>query len=110
VHYASDLERVERVTLEVAREVMRSVPGGSAGADPLVRFSAFGDSAIVYNAILRAASFDRGRGVQHEFIKRLTDRFRGEGIVIPFPIRTLDIPADAAAALRGAAAPPAART
>jgi small-conductance mechanosensitive channel len=109
VHYASDLERVERVTLWVAREVMETTEGGAAGAEPLVRFASFGDSAIVYNAILRAASFDRARVVQHAFIKRLTDRFRSEGIVIPYPIRTLDVPTEAAAALRGAVAPPAGR-
>jgi small-conductance mechanosensitive channel len=30
--------------------------------------------------------------VQHEFIKRLHARFAEEGIVIPFPIRTLHLP------------------
>ncbi|MGH9749898.1 MAG: mechanosensitive ion channel family protein [Candidatus Polarisedimenticolia bacterium] len=93
VHYDSDLDRVERVTLEVAAEVMRSVPGGVASFQPLVRFSGFGDSAIQFNAVLRAASFDATHLVKHQFLKRLADRFRREGIVIPYPIRTLDLPA-----------------
>jgi small-conductance mechanosensitive channel len=93
VHYASDLDAVERVTLEVAGEVLRTVPGGVAAFQPLVRFHGLGDSAILFNAVLRAASFDATHLVKHEFLKRLTARYRREGIVIPYPIRTLDLPA-----------------
>jgi small-conductance mechanosensitive channel len=32
--------------------------------------------------------------LKHEFIKAITKRFREEGINIPFPIRTLDLPDD----------------
>src|SRR5213594_685659 len=49
VHHDSDLGKVERVTLEVAREVQRSVEGAVAGAEPVVRFLGFGDSSIQFN-------------------------------------------------------------
>jgi len=35
-------------------------------------------------------------------VKRLLARFRHEGIVIPYPIRTLDLPPGGAPGLRGA--------
>jgi small-conductance mechanosensitive channel len=100
VHYDSDLERVERITLEVAREVLRAVEGGVPGFDPLVRFQSFADSGVGLTAVLRARDFQSTAAVRHEFIKRLHARFRREGIVIPFPTRTLDLPPAALRALR----------
>ena len=41
--------------------------------------------------ILRVDEFIKTYAVRHEFIKRLHKRYRQEGIVIPVPIRTLDI-------------------
>jgi small-conductance mechanosensitive channel len=40
--------------------------------------------------------------VKHEFVKRLQARYAKEGIVIPFPIRTLDLPPYTWERLRGA--------
>ena len=57
VDYASDLDRVERIATEVARDVMRTVQGGVPGFDPLVRFHTFGDPGIGFSVILRAQEF-----------------------------------------------------
>ena len=57
VDYASDLDRVERIATEVARDVMRTVPGGVPGFEPLVRFHTFGDPGIGFSVILRAQEF-----------------------------------------------------
>lgn len=40
--------------------------------------------------ILRAQEFVDQYLIKHEFVKRLHTRFSDEGIVIPFPIRTID--------------------
>jgi len=101
VHYDSDLAKVERVTLEVGREVQRSVEGAAHDAEPVVRFLGFGDSSIQFNVVLRARDFAGTAEVRHEFVKRLQARFRKEGIVIPYPIRTLDLPPGHAEGLRG---------
>ncbi|HET9481131.1 MAG TPA: mechanosensitive ion channel family protein [Candidatus Polarisedimenticolia bacterium] len=92
VHYDSDLGQVERVTVEVARDVMREVDGGVPEFEPFIRYGAFADSSINFSVILRVTSYPAHNLVKHEFIKRLHERYRHEGIVIPFPIRTLDIP------------------
>jgi small-conductance mechanosensitive channel len=91
VHYNSDLEHVERVTCEVAKEVLQDVEGGKKDFSPFIRYHTFGDSSINFTVILRAQEFVNGYLIKHEFVKRLHKRFKQEGIVIPFPIRTLDI-------------------
>jgi hypothetical protein len=90
VDYASDLGHVERVAIDVGREVMSSVPGGVAEFEPFVRFHTFGESSVDFTMILRARQFVDQYLVKHEFIKRLHARFDAEGIVIPFPIVTVD--------------------
>jgi len=89
VDYASDLKQVERVVVEVGRDVMCHVGGGVADFEPFVRYHTFGDSSINFTVILRAREFVDQYLIKHEFVKRLHTRFSAEGIVIPFPIRTI---------------------
>ena len=89
VSYDSDLERVERVTLEVAREVMTTVEGGVPKFEPFIRYHTFADFSINFTVILRAKEFVDQYLIKHEFIKKLHKRYRQEGIEIPFPIRTV---------------------
>jgi small-conductance mechanosensitive channel len=91
VAYSSDLARVERVTIEVGREVMREVEGGVPAFEPFIRYHTFGDSSIQFTVILRTREYTGQYLVKHEFIKRLHQRFRAEGIEIPFPMRTLEL-------------------
>ena len=74
VAYDSDLEHVERVTLEVAKEVMNEVEGGVTGFEPLVRYHTFGDSSINFTLIMRGKVFVNQYLLKHEFIKRLHKR------------------------------------
>ena len=83
VDYASDLDRVERIVTEVARDVMRTVEGGVPGFEPLVRFHTFGDPGIGFSVILRAKAFVDQYLIKHEFVKQLHRRFVAEGITIP---------------------------
>jgi len=91
VNYASDLDRVEEISLEVARETMREVPGGIPDFEPVLRFHTFGESSIDFNVIMRCREFTDQFVVRHEFVKRLHRRYRAEGIEIPFPIRTVHL-------------------
>ncbi len=90
VHYGSDLKKVERVTCEVAAEVMREVPGGVPDFTPFIRYHTFGDSSINFTTILRAQTFVDQYIVKHEFVKRIHERYAREGIVIPYPIRAIN--------------------
>ena len=89
VDYASDLEHVERVTVEVAKEVMQTVPGGVPTFEPFIRYHTFADFSINFTVILRAKEFVDQYLLKHEFVKRLHKRYDQEGITIPFPIRTI---------------------
>ncbi|HEX2312783.1 MAG TPA: mechanosensitive ion channel family protein [Thermomonospora sp.] len=94
VGYGSDLERVEKVTVEVGREVMTEVEGGVPDYQPLVRFHTFGESSVDFTVILRTREFNDQFVVQHEFVKRLHARYRAEGIEIPVPARTIVLAGD----------------
>lgn len=89
VDYASDLRQVERVVMDVGADVMRTVTGGVPDFEPFIRYHTFGESSVDFTVILRAQQFVDQYLVKHEFIKRLHARFDQEGIVIPFPIRTI---------------------
>ncbi len=89
VAYDSDLAGVERVTIEVAKEVMQEVEGGVPTFDPVIRYHTFGDSSIDFSVIMRAQEFAKQGLIKHEFIKRLHQRYEKEGVSIPFPIRTV---------------------
>jgi small-conductance mechanosensitive channel len=85
VHYLSDLAQVERITAEVAREVMTSVPGAIPAFVPAVRFHTLSPTSVVCNVTLRAQEFTDQFLIRHEFIKRLHLRYGREGIVVPYP-------------------------
>ncbi len=90
VHYDSDLDKVERVTIETAKDVLEKEEGGITDFEPFIRFHTFNDSSIDFVVILRVREAVDAYRVKHEFIKALKKRFDKEGIVIPYPIRTLD--------------------
>ena len=88
VSYDSDLTHVEQVTIETAKEVLARVDD-NPDANPVVRFQEFADSSINFNVVLPSSMFDHQYIIKHEFIKALTDRYRAEGIDIPYPIQTI---------------------
>ena len=90
VHYESDLKHVEKVTCEVAKDVMKTVQGGVSEFDPFIRYHTFADFSINFTVILRAKEFVDNYLIKHEFIKRLHERYAKEGINIPYPIRAIN--------------------
>lgn len=90
VHYKSDLDKVEKITCEVAKQVMEEVSGGIPGFEPFIRYHTFGDFSINFSVILRAKEFVDQYLIKHEFVKRLHERYNKEGIVIPYPIRAIN--------------------
>ncbi len=89
VSYHSDLDEVERVAIEVGREVMSRVEGTAEDWEPIVRFKEFGDSNINFVVVLRVNDPTVRYPLEHEYIKALFRRFNQEGIEISFPMRTV---------------------
>ena len=81
--------RAELSPLEVARAVQREAEGGVKAFEPGVRFHTFADSSINLTVALRARAVAAAGLLKHEFVKRLARRYAAEGIVIPFPTRTI---------------------
>jgi len=90
VHYGSDLQNVERVTIAVAKEVQQQVSGAVKEFEPFIRYHTFDSSSVNFTVILRAREFVDNYLVKHEFIKRLHARYKQEGITIPYPIRAVN--------------------
>lgn len=99
VAYDSDLDKVEEITIEVAKKVQNDVTRdilqkrgelspeeAISTAEPVFLFHTFGDSAIQFSISLNCRDFSHQYKMKHEFIKELTKRFREEDIVIPYPI------------------------
>jgi small-conductance mechanosensitive channel len=89
VGYESDLEKVEKISILVAKEMLEKYQGGIQEFEPFVRFYNFGDSSIDLKIFLRVKEYADQFLITSEFIKALHKRYREEDINIPFPIRTV---------------------
>ncbi|MBD2138753.1 mechanosensitive ion channel [Anabaena sp. FACHB-1237] len=89
VSYASDLDLVERVTIEVAKEVMAEIAPQLIDNEPFIRFNNFGDFSIDFTLYMRVNEIlDQGIG-KHLLVKKLHRRYQQEEIIIPFPARNV---------------------
>ncbi len=104
VHYGSDLEKVERVTIEVAEGIQRAVENAVPDFRPFIRYHTFGSSSIDFTVVMRAREFAAGYVMRHEFVKALQARYAREGITIPFPISAINLDQERAAAVLAARA------
>ncbi len=90
ISYSSDPEKVEKIIIEEAKKAVAEVPGLLAEPEPLVRLiPGFGESSLNFTLICQVKEFADQYLVQHELRKRIFNRFREEGIEIPFPQRTV---------------------
>ena len=80
---------VEEITLDVARKIIKEIPGGVPEFEPLIRYHTFGDFSIDFNVIIRVKEYVDQYLLKHEFAKALHARYIKEGIEIPFPIQTI---------------------
>lgn len=89
VAYGSNLKKVEKVTVDVARKIQKTVPGAVKDFEPFIRYHTFGDSNINFTVILRVEKFVDKYLVTHEFIKALKERYDQEKIEISWPVRKI---------------------
>jgi small-conductance mechanosensitive channel len=86
VAYDSDIDRVERVLLEIGKQAVQEVPGTLPEPAPSVTLDpGMGDWAIGFQLGFQIAEFSNQYAVRHEIRKRILKRFREEGIRIPYP-------------------------
>lgn len=88
VSYRSDLEQVERITVEIVKQSMESLGIPFIG-EPAIRFTALGESSINFNLLVTTDRLDSQALIKHTIIRNLVNRYRLENIEIPFPVRQI---------------------
>jgi small-conductance mechanosensitive channel len=81
VSFDADLDKVERLLLDIAKTT--DVPGLLQEPPPAVLFVGISERAMDFNVICQIGDFEDQFRVQHELRKRIVERFRDEGIIIP---------------------------
>ncbi len=84
VSYNADLDKAEKVAMQVAKEVLKRLDA-IGSKDPFVRFGEFQDSSIEMKIFLTVSKYLDQFIVRHEFVKALKLAFEREQISIPFP-------------------------
>lgn len=97
----SDPDLVERVLLEVGKQGQKEITGMRADSEPGVALDpGFTDNGLGFSLNYQVNDFASQGNVRNELRRRILRRFRAEGIVLPFPARSLYVhPVDGAGAL-----------
>jgi small conductance mechanosensitive channel len=88
ISYGDDMEKVEQVTIEAVKGIRDLVPDKEVE----LFFNAFGDSSINFEVRfwIKALSNKHYNAMRSRALKAIKAAYDKEGIMIPFPIRTLD--------------------
>jgi len=85
VAYGSDIQKVKKILLEIADEVITKTEYLLADPKPKVFFMEFGDSSLKFILYVWAKAYNLPDEVKDSINTRIDQRFRDEGIEIPFP-------------------------
>jgi len=89
VDYGSNLEKVEKVTIETAEKIQKTTKGAVKTHKPFIRYHTFADSNINFSIILRTEKYTDKYLVTHEFIKALKKSYDKNKIEISWPVRKI---------------------
>jgi len=89
VSYDSDLTKIEKITKEVIKETLQGSEDGVKEFEPEISFIAFAESSIRLKAFLRVNNYSAQFQVRSAFLKKLHERYKKEGIIIPYPARSI---------------------
>ena len=85
VAYGSDVENVKKILLEIAEDVIAHTDYMLPEPKPKVFFLEFGDSSLKFVLYVWAKAYNLPDEVKDSINSRIDQRFRTEGIEIPFP-------------------------
>lgn len=92
VGYGQDPARIESVLVDTATKAVGELPGLLGDPVPWVWFMpGFGAYSLDFTLFFHVAKFYDQFNVRHELRKRITARFRAEGIEMPYPIQTIEL-------------------
>ncbi len=92
VGYGNDLERVERVCMEVMNDLLDTNDGAVKEYGAWFGYDSFGESNVNFWLFIQAKDRLASYEVQSDLVKRLHGRLKEEEIVINYPVRSLQFP------------------
>jgi len=87
--YDSDLDKVEKATLDVAKNIQKTSKGAVKSHKPSFKYRLFDTSNIQFTVVLGVENISDKYSVRHEFIKALMTKYRQEKIEISYPVRKI---------------------
>ena len=84
VSYGTDPEKVDKILMDIARHHL-DVVNNNPSQSPYTRLSSFDDSAITFALWVYVDDFKKEWRVRSELRERINQRFKEEGVEIPFP-------------------------
>ncbi|MDY3547818.1 mechanosensitive ion channel [Riemerella anatipestifer] len=90
VHYDTDIDLATRLLIEVAVE--NDFVFKSELHQPVVRLENFGDSSLDLKLFYFSTELFRAPQTKNELRRAILAKFRENGVVIPYPIRTVEFP------------------
>ncbi len=92
VSYQTPSRLAEKILVDEATRAATEIDGLLSDPPPVARFNpGFGESALNFTLICQVREFVDQYFVQHELRHRILERFKREGIEIPFPQRTIHL-------------------
>jgi len=89
VDYGSDLEEVEKASLEAAQKAQEAVDSAPNDFEPMSRWKDFGDSNIMFDVVMGLREYRDRFALKNTFFKELHKAYGKEGIEISWPIRKI---------------------
>ncbi|AOP35062.1 mechanosensitive ion channel protein [Leptospira tipperaryensis] len=87
VAYQSDLEKVESIAIEIAKEVLNGFYKTDEQKEVSFSYQRFGESSVDFKITLPSLEFADQFAIKHEYIKRIHARFQKERIELRFQIK-----------------------
>ncbi len=85
VAYGTDVNKVKKILVEIAREQAEIFPYIITEPEPLAYFLEFGASSLNFQLLVWTNDFSMTWEVQDAINTRVAERFEEEGIEVPFP-------------------------
>jgi len=81
----SNLEKIEKIALEVAKDIVKSTPGADGKYPPLFRVNEINEYGVKVSIIVQVDEYSQQYLLKHELLKETLKRFRKENIAISCP-------------------------
>lgn len=87
ISYENNLEKVEKVTLKVAKFILENTEGGDREFEPFLRYEKFDYFAINLTVYLKINDYFAQFLVTHEFLKKIHCQYQLENIKMAYPLK-----------------------